>query len=256
MKGFIKLMIFVCSVLLLTTCSPRISEIWLEKDFQRKDFRSEEFVVDSTTSLTIIVNTYKGLFKGRESFFLFGEDFYKIRFNKIDTLYRETDIKGFFVHKYGGKENKKIPLYCVLKIKEIGRKKIYIDFEIQDIIFPEILKGKYKLRFNNPYRNLETYYKFYEKKCFVFNSSKIKERPQNRQLLLEKLSTDPRINWKSLIIVDGKETNDLKSISPENIESITILNEQSAVDLYGEKAKNGVVIIITKSNNVVKTENE
>ena len=276
MKGFIILMIFVCSVLLLTTCSPRISEIRLQKNFQRKDFRSEEFVVDSTTSLTIVVNTYKGLFKGRESFFYFGEDLYRLRFNKIDTIFRETDINYFWINRYNNSYHKEQlkPQYCVLKIKETGRKKIEIDFEIQDTSFPEILKGKYKLRFNNYPYHLETYYKFYEKRCFIFNSSKlrtkvvdshnenvqisdtVKVQPQSNHLLLEKLNVDPRINWKPIIIVDGEETNDLKSISPEEIESITILKEQSAIELYGEKAKNGAVIIITKSDNVVKTVNE
>ena len=49
-----------------------------------------------------------------------------------------------------------------------------------------------------------------------------------------------------LIVVDGKEGGDLNSISPENIESITVLRDQSAIEQYGDKAKNGVVIIVTK----------
>ena len=50
-----------------------------------------------------------------------------------------------------------------------------------------------------------------------------------------------------LYIVDGKETDNIESIFPENIQSITILKDQSAIKLYGEKAQNGVVIITTKN---------
>jgi len=49
-----------------------------------------------------------------------------------------------------------------------------------------------------------------------------------------------------LFIVDGKEVDDnfkLNSIDPKNIESIDILKDQSAIAKYGEKGKNGVVII-------------
>ena len=158
----IKPIIFVFSVLLLTTsCSPRISEIWFQPTFQRH--YKGEFVTDSTTSLTIIVNTYKGLFKGRESFFHFAENYYNIKFNKIDTLYTETDIKYFQTREYNGIDSTFIPYYCKLKIEKTTKNKIYIDFEIQDPILPDILKGNYKLKFKNPYPNLETRYKFYQK---------------------------------------------------------------------------------------------
>ena len=51
-----------------------------------------------------------------------------------------------------------------------------------------------------------------------------------------------------LYIVDGKVTDNIESLLPENIESITILKEQSAIEQYGEKGKNGVVLITTKRN--------
>ena len=98
MKRFIKQLIFVYNVLLLTTCSPRISEMSLSTRFQRKDYRTKEFVKDSTTSFCIWVNTYKGLFTGRESFFYFIQHRYFFVFDKIDTLYRETDIKYFKIN--------------------------------------------------------------------------------------------------------------------------------------------------------------
>ena len=52
-----------------------------------------------------------------------------------------------------------------------------------------------------------------------------------------------------LFIIDGKEFDnsfDITNFSPDNIESISVLKDQSAIALYGEKAKNGVIIITTK----------
>ncbi|HOY15306.1 MAG TPA: TonB family protein, partial [Saprospiraceae bacterium] len=61
-----------------------------------------------------------------------------------------------------------------------------------------------------------------------------------------------------LFIVDGKEipSFDIKNIDPNNIESIEVLKDKFATTKYGEKAKNGVVIIKTKDQkgvNEVKT---
>ena len=51
-----------------------------------------------------------------------------------------------------------------------------------------------------------------------------------------------------MVILDGKEVSSevLKSISPDNIESISVLKDNAATKAYGEKAKDGVLIITTK----------
>ena len=52
-----------------------------------------------------------------------------------------------------------------------------------------------------------------------------------------------------LFVVDGITTEkgfDIKSINADNIASITVLKDKSAVAIYGEKAENGVIIIATK----------
>lgn len=51
-----------------------------------------------------------------------------------------------------------------------------------------------------------------------------------------------------MYIIDGVVTNDddLNKIAPESIESITVLKDESAVAKYGEKGKNGVVLVKTK----------
>jgi bla regulator protein blaR1 len=52
-----------------------------------------------------------------------------------------------------------------------------------------------------------------------------------------------------LFILDNIELpgSDLGKIKPEDIESIEVLKEKKALEPYGEKGKNGVVIITTKS---------
>ena len=51
-----------------------------------------------------------------------------------------------------------------------------------------------------------------------------------------------------LIIVDGKEVNAklMKAIDPKAIESVSVLKDKTGIVLYGEKGKNGVVIITLK----------
>ena len=42
-------------------------------------------------------------------------------------------------------------------------------------------------------------------------------------------------------------SNPLALVSPENVESMTILKDASATAIYGSRASNGVIIITTKS---------
>ena len=51
-----------------------------------------------------------------------------------------------------------------------------------------------------------------------------------------------------LVIVDGKEipNTDLGTVDPNSIESISVLKNESATSLYGERAKNGVVLVTLK----------
>ncbi|MCK0155842.1 TonB-dependent receptor plug domain-containing protein [Cellulophaga sp. F20128] len=56
---------------------------------------------------------------------------------------------------------------------------------------------------------------------------------------------------KPLFFIDGKEMDesfDENQLNPENIDSISILKGEKAEDVYGAKAKNGVVMIATKGN--------
>ncbi len=48
---------------------------------------------------------------------------------------------------------------------------------------------------------------------------------------------------------DGmKEFKDLSKINPNDIESINVIKDASAINAFGEKGKNGVIVIKLKEN--------
>jgi TonB family protein len=49
-----------------------------------------------------------------------------------------------------------------------------------------------------------------------------------------------------MILIDGVEVSDISKVDPNIIEYVTILKDATATSRYGEKAKNGVIIIGTK----------
>jgi len=52
-----------------------------------------------------------------------------------------------------------------------------------------------------------------------------------------------------LVIVDGKEVDiDLEKVDPNTIETVSVLKDKSATAVYGEKGKDGVIVITTKKN--------
>ena len=62
-------------------------------------------------------------------------------------------------------------------------------------------------------------------------------------------------NNNPLVIVDGVPVGDqkvMKDISPENIESVTVLKGPSAAALYGSRAGTGVILITSKSGKMKK----
>jgi len=59
---------------------------------------------------------------------------------------------------------------------------------------------------------------------------------------------------KPLIILDGKKITDSPKVDPNTIENLTILKDKSAVSVYGEEAKNGVILINSKNNNTLSVQ--
>ena len=53
-------------------------------------------------------------------------------------------------------------------------------------------------------------------------------------------------NASVLYVVDGVFTNDINFLSPNDIESLTVLKDASATALYGSRGANGVIVVTTK----------
>jgi hypothetical protein len=72
------------------------------------------------------------------------------------------------------------------------------------------------------------------------------EEPENEaaSITLRELST----GVKPLFVLDGKiiQQADIEKIDTRNIESIEVLKGEKATDQYGDKGKNGVVVISSK----------
>jgi TonB family protein len=60
------------------------------------------------------------------------------------------------------------------------------------------------------------------------------------------------LSGKPLYMLDGKEVDDLATVNPNDIESISVLKDQSATSIYGVKGVHGVVIITTKKISKIK----
>ena len=52
-----------------------------------------------------------------------------------------------------------------------------------------------------------------------------------------------------LVVIDGKTVDfeKMKDVDPKTIESIDVHKDKSGIEKYGEKAKNGVIVITTKN---------
>jgi TonB family protein len=59
---------------------------------------------------------------------------------------------------------------------------------------------------------------------------------------------DSETSQKPLVYVDGKEIpfENMSKVDPKTIDRMDVLKDKEAVDKYGEKAKNGVILITTK----------
>ncbi len=53
-------------------------------------------------------------------------------------------------------------------------------------------------------------------------------------------------NNDPLYIVDGVPTGDINTLSPDDIESMSVLKDAGAASIYGSRASNGVIVITTK----------
>ena len=86
---------------------------------------------------------------------------------------------------------------------------------------------------------------------------------QHHQICADRLPGDVKIRIrdgqigkeKPLIIIDGVEQikdDAIDKLNPNIIESISVLKDESSVKLYGERGKDGVILITTKNASTKK----
>ncbi|BAX82004.1 TonB-dependent receptor plug domain-containing protein [Labilibaculum antarcticum] len=82
----------------------------------------------------------------------------------------------------------------------------------------------------------------------------IRKSPETRKGLPQSHSSISDPDKQPLIILDGEKITrtQMEQISPNEIESISVLKDASASKLYGKEAKNGVIVITSKSNDQKK----
>lgn len=74
---------------------------------------------------------------------------------------------------------------------------------------------------------------------------------QDALVKAQKAVFEARKAMQPLVIYDGKEVPSIESVDRDNISSISVLKTDEAVKKYGEKARNGV-IILTKGTSAMK----
>lgn len=78
--------------------------------------------------------------------------------------------------------------------------------------------------------------------------SRVTLRPVAVGVKGEKTEESALPQQKPLMVVDGEERSNLDDVDPNSIQSISVLKDGKSVAAYGEKGKNGVVLITTKKN--------
>ncbi|MDN5287871.1 MAG: SusC/RagA family TonB-linked outer membrane protein [Mucilaginibacter sp.] len=73
----------------------------------------------------------------------------------------------------------------------------------------------------------------------------INNAPAESQYLIRGLTT-VSTNTLPLYVVDGIQVTDVSTINPQDIEDISILKDATAASIWGAKAANGVIVIVTK----------
>lgn len=98
---------------------------------------------------------------------------------------------------------------------------------------------------------------------FNFNTKVIAQNKDDNQVVKFVKKSDSTTTFKlksdnakhPLLIVDGKEFphEKLESINPDHIEAINVLKDENVTKKYGDKGKNGVIIIKTKDIDLNKS---
>jgi len=83
--------------------------------------------------------------------------------------------------------------------------------------------------------------------CFASSAQDTKVKIKGKSEVNITENSDP--SKQPLFVLNGKtiKEGEIKDLEPSDIHKIEVLKDESAINLYGKKAKNGVVIIYTKS---------
>ena len=75
------------------------------------------------------------------------------------------------------------------------------------------------------------------------------ESPQRFSDSTNRASSDTSIfgQPRPLILIDGKEVDNIKGLNPNDVETVSVLKDPTLVGVYGDRGKNGVILIKTKS---------
>ena len=130
---FVGLKLFAAVIIGITlyACSPKVESVLY---IQHNLFKN---------SLTIMVNTKRGLFSGRESFFSFKRDKYLFTFERKSKTYTEADME---VDIWRRKDINLRPKRGTVTIIDNPPDGIFVIVDINDENIPKLINGKYELR--------------------------------------------------------------------------------------------------------------
>lgn len=139
---------------------------------------------------------------------------------KVNTWIRKDDVKTIDVKREDGKE--------------------FISINGKKIAPNEIIEEKIEIE-NEDGTNF----------IFVETSTDKKDKDAEIEIIKEedsKIVFNNSNNKKPLIIIDGKiaDKNKMKDLDTNKIKSVSVFKGESAIKKYGEKGKDGVIIIATK----------
>jgi len=159
---------------------------------------------------------------------------------KLSTIANENSDSRMFTFKLADDNDQKLLLLKDHKQTLVETEKPYNKIIIDGKeVTEEELQNFYRTATNFQARN--------ENKVIIIetNNNKNKELDNNKTVTLKVTETNNNV----LYIVDGKEMNndDFRKIHPNDIESINVLKDKNKTEIYGDKAKDGVLLITTKT---------
>ncbi|MFI1743563.1 M56 family metallopeptidase [Thalassobellus sediminis] len=225
----------------------------------KKGLHSKEITIKNKDYLNIILGTVSGLIidamnPKKPIYYIHGKKVSKKVYNRIS----DSIMKTAFTKKSNNNNNNKsqsIVSGIVTDIKGNPIEKVMIINGTNSGVMTNN-KGEYKIKSQKGDELIFTFEGMATQKIKVENKTQlnIQLQPENKK---SKTSTwkvrfgvnaNEENNKVPLILLDGKEISneEFEKIDPKSIKSIDVLKDEKAEKIYGEKGKNGVLIITTK----------